>query len=120
MPSIPVRRKTTPELALDGFRQMLAGAPEWTPIPVRVTAARKVVCRSKLIPSSNPDHRGCLSSAAAGWQDHDVYPRPAPEQNPATLSSDAPQDKLLEPPLKITLSFAVLQRCSTRARALKF
>ncbi|MNL51256.1 hypothetical protein D3C87_1743390 [compost metagenome] len=49
MPSMPVRRKTTPELALEGFRQMLAGAPEWTPIPVRVTAARKVVCRSKLM-----------------------------------------------------------------------
>ena len=28
MPSMPVRRKTTPELALDGLRQMLAGAPE--------------------------------------------------------------------------------------------
>ena len=28
MPSMPVRRKTTPELALEGLRQMLAGAPE--------------------------------------------------------------------------------------------
>ena len=37
--------------------QMLAGAPECTPIPVRVTAARRVVCRSKFIPLSNPGRR---------------------------------------------------------------
>src|SRR5690606_33966009 len=33
----------------DGLRQMLAGAREWTPMPVRVTDARTVVCRSKFI-----------------------------------------------------------------------
>ncbi len=81
MPSMPVRRKTTPEFALDGFRQMLAGAPECTPIPVKVTAARRVVCRSKLIPSiqswsPRPLRAACAAAAGGDISESGIKPVP--------------------------------------------